>query len=368
MLDDFAPKMAAVITGYSVGIKEGDYVYITAPTTAAPLLEALYEAILQRGGHPQLRLSLPGLQELFFRHASDAQLAFLPPTEEAWINAVDVYMVIEAIDNTKALAGTDPAKLAKSQQAISPVADTFYRRLGAGEMRYHLTLWPTAASAQQAEMGLHAYREFVYKACALDQPDPVAYWTAFRERQERLAAWLDGKTHAEVRGPGIDLSFDFGGRRWVSCHGTLNFPDGEIFTGPVEDSVNGRVAFSYPSLYMGKEVSGVTLTFKDGLVVEASAEKGEDHLLAQLEVDEGARRLGEFAIGTNMGIQQYTGNTLFDEKIGGTIHMALGRSIPESGGVNESTVHWDIVHGMQDGGEIWIDGELFYRAGQFMVG
>ena len=311
MLDDFAPKMAAVMTGYSVGIK-GDYVHHCADHRR-PAPRSCTRQSAKR--HPQPGCRCPACK-LFFRHASDARIF----AAHRGVDQRGGRVHDRAIDNTKALAGTRRNWLNRSRQYLG--RRYVYRRLrgrdalspDAGRPPPHLT----------GRDGLHAYREFVYKACALDQPDPVAHWTAFRERQERLAAWLDGKTHAEVRGPGIDLSFDFKGRRWVSCHGTLNFPDGEIFTGPVEDSVNGRVAFSYPSLYMGKEVSGVTLTFKDGLVVEASAEKGEDHLLAQLEVDAGARRLGEFAIGTNMGIQQYTGNTLFDEKIGGTIHMALG--------------------------------------------
>jgi aminopeptidase len=367
MLYDFAPKMAEVIAGYSTRIKEGDYVVISAPTLAEPLLAALYKAILRRGGHTELHLRLPGIRELYMHEASDAQLQFIPPTAEAWMKKADVYMVIDAPHNPKALTGVDPARFAILQQAQRPLTEVMFARMGSGAMRYHLTLWPTHASAQQADMGLRAYREFVYNACGLDQDDPVAYWEQFRDRQLKLTDWLNGKQHAEIKGPGIDLSFDFQDRVWVSCHGTLNFPDGEIYTGPVEDSVNGHVEFSYPSLYMGREVSGVKLTFKDGVVTDASAEKGEDHLLAQLEVDNGARRLGEFAIGTNWGVQQYTGNTLFDEKIGGTIHMALGHSIPESKGVNQSSVHWDIVHGMQDGGEIRIDGELFYQSGKFMI-
>jgi len=216
-------------------------------------------------------------------------------------------------------------------------------------------------------MGLRAYEDFVYRACGLDQPDPVAYWIAFRDKQERLVAWLADKKHAEVRGPGIDMSFDFQDRLWVSCHGALNFPDGEIFTSPVEDSVNGTVEFNFPSVYQGFEVDGVKLRFENGVAVEASASKGEAFLLSQLDTDAGGRRLGEFAIGTNMGVQQLTRSILFDEKIGGSIHMALGRSYAEAKGLNQSAIHWDMVHNMKDGGEIVIDGELFYRSGEFLV-
>ncbi len=216
-------------------------------------------------------------------------------------------------------------------------------------------------------MGLLAYTEFIYKACGLHHPDPLAYWRDLKARQERLITWLHGKQHAAIKGPDIELSFDFTDRLWVNSWGNHNFPSGEIFTGPVEDSVNGHVAFSYPTVYGGREISGVKLTFEDGVVTEASANKGEDYLLSQLDMDAGARRLGEFAIGTNTGIQQFTGNTLFDEKIGGTIHMALGRSIPESKGVNQSQIHWDMVHDMKNGGEITIDGELFYKNGEFVI-
>jgi aminopeptidase len=188
-----------------------------------------------------------------------------------------------------------------------------------------------------------------------------------REQQLRLTAWLNGKNHVEVRGPGIDLSYDFTGRPWCSSHGELNLPDGEVYSSPIEDSVNGQVAFNFPARYQGREVSGVRLVFKDGRVVEASAEKGEDYLFSQLDLDEGARRLGEFSIGTNRGIQQYTGETLFDEKIGGTIHMALGNSYTETGGQNKSAIHWDMIHDLRSGGQILIDGEPFFRNGKFVV-
>ncbi len=367
MLEDFAPRLAQVMAGYSTQIKEGDFVYITTSTLAAPLVEALYEAVVERGGNPYVNLKQPGLDEIFWRKASDAQLTYVGPLAEVVMRQADVYIVIGADSNTKELTGVDPARRIKAQLARRHIGDILFERLD-GDLRYLYTLWPTPAAAQQADMGLLDYREFVYNACGLDQADPVAHWQAFREKQERLSAWLAGKRHAVIKGPGIDMSFDFQDRVWISCHGDLNMPDGEIYTGPIEDSVNGRVEFSYPSLYNSIELDGIALTFKDGQVVEASAEKGEQTLLAQLDVDAGARRLGEFAIGTNAGVTRYTGNTLFDEKIGGTIHMALGNSIPDSKGVNQSSIHWDIVHGMQNGGEIWIDGELFYRSGEFLVG
>jgi aminopeptidase len=265
------------------------------------------------------------------------------------------------------MAMVDPARVAKSQKGNRPIIEKYFERINDKSLNWNITAWPTQASAQEAEMGLNAYADFVYRACGLDQADPVAYWTNFRERQTRLTDWLQGKKHAEVRGPGVELSFDFTDRPWVSCHGTVNFPDGEIFTSPIENSMNGYVEFNYPSMFGGREVNGTRLVFKDGRCVEASAKKNEEYLLSQLDMDDGSRCLGEFAIGTNMGIQKFTGEILFDEKIGGTFHMALGEGIAESGGLNKSAIHWDMIHGMRDGGEVYIDGELFYKSGEFVV-
>ncbi len=367
MIQDFAPKLARVLTEYSVPIQKGDVVVIMSSTEAAPLIEALYEAVLLRGGHPIVQAHLPNLDEIRLRMASDEQLLFCDPFALHMIQNVDVLLQIHAPINTRGRSHIPTERVTLAQQGSRPIMETYLKRVNDQSLRWNITAWPTQASAQEAEMGLLAHSEFIYKACALDQDDPVAYWQAFQDRQVKLAEWLDGKKHAEVRGPGVDLSFDFEGRPWISCHGTVNFPDGEIFTSPIEDSVNGHIAFSYPTIYSGREVSGIKLTFKDGRVTDASAAKNEAFLLSQLDIDEGARTLGEFAIGTNMGIQQFTGNTLFDEKIGGSIHMALGESIAESGGVNKSQIHWDIVHSMREGGQIWIDGKLFYDSGRFVI-
>lgn len=367
MFDDFAPRLADILTTYSTPIQRGDLVGIFANTSAEPLVKALYEAVLRRGGNPTVFVRLPGLEELFYKIASDEQLDYLNPILLDIIEKLDVMFQILAPENTKRLASIDPARIARHQQARQPFVRRYFERCDDQSLRWNITAWPTEAAAQEAEMNLLDYTEFMYKACGLDQPDPIAYWQALKSRQQKLVDWLNGKKHVQVKGPGIDLSFSVEGRNWVNCWGNNNFPDGEIFTSPVDDSVNGTVAFSYPTFYTGREVSGVRLAFKDGVPIEASAEKGQDDLLQKLDLDESARRLGEFAIGTNRGIQQFTGETLFDEKIGGTIHMALGQSIAEAGGVNQSQIHWDFVHAMRDGGEITIDGELLYKNGDFTV-
>jgi aminopeptidase len=367
MYDDFAPRLAHILTEFSIPVQKGDYVVITGSTMAEPLILALYEAVLRRGGHPIVRVGLAALDEIFLALAGDDQLDFCDPLTLALIEKVDVLYQISAPANTKNLAQVDPARLRRMQQGRRPITERYFQRINDGSLRWNISAWPTQGAAQEAEMGLLAYTGFMYRACALDRPDPIAHWQALREHQDRLIAWLTGKHHAEVRGPGIALDFDFTDRLWVNSWGDNNFPDGEIFTSPVEDSVNGEVAFNYPTVEGGREVSGVKLTFKEGRVIQASAAKGEDYLLSQLDRDDGARRLGEFAIGTNYGIQQFTGETLFDEKIGGTVHMALGEGFKEANGVNTSAIHWDMVHGMRDGGEIRIDGTLFYQNGVFVV-
>lgn len=374
MAKNLAIDLAKILTEYSSPVQPGDYVTIAGQhDTAGPLVEALVEAVLKRGGYPNVQ-SAPLISadyspyyELFMREANDAQLDHLDSTIMHWVNHSDALFFIKAPANTKAVSTINPARISRFRRTIQPFGEAYLDRYDKGELRWTVVGWPTEALAQSAEMGLRAYEDFVYRACGLDQPDPVAYWIAFRDKQERLVAWLADKKHAEVRGPGIDMSFDFQGRLWVSCHGALNFPDGEIFTSPVEDSVNGTVEFNFPSVYQGFEVDGVKLRFENGVAVEASASKGEAFLLSQLDTDAGGRRLGEFAIGTNMGVQQLTRSILFDEKIGGSIHMALGRSYAEAKGLNQSAIHWDMVHNMKDGGEIVIDGELFYRSGEFLT-
>lgn len=367
MIDQYAAQMAEVLTNYSAPIKKGDYVVISGTVEAAPLIDALQAAVLERGGHPAILVNLPNSPEIHLQYANDEQLAYSDPMTEFMFEKMDVIFRILSTINTKSAAQVNPSRLAIAQQAARKPMEIYRRRRDAEEFQWCVCPWPTVSMAQDAEMGLLAYRRFIYEACGLNQADPVAYWQSFKERQTRYVDWLKGKKRVEVRGPGIDMSFNMDGRLWVSAHGTVNFPDGEIFTGPIEDSVNGIVEFSYPSVYQGREVDGVKLEFKDGKVINASAKKGEDFLMMKLDTDEGARFLGEFAIGTNNGIQQFTRNILFDEKIGGTIHMALGQSYAETNAVNQSLVHWDMVHDMKDGGEILVDGDVLYRNGEFVI-
>jgi aminopeptidase len=367
MTEDFAAKMARVITEYSTRVQPGDFVVIAGSVVAEPLLDALYRAVLRRGGHPHPLLAPANTREIFFQEANEEQLTFINPVGRMVYETADVRIDIEAPVNPNNLGAIDPARIGQHRAAHSEVIQTMIGRIGDGSLRWCGLSWPSQAAAMQMGIGYQAYREFLYRACNFHLADPVAHWQGVKEEQTRLVELLNGKSEVQVRGPGIDLSFSLAGRTWVHASGELNFPDGEIFTGPVEDSVNGTVAFNMRSIYEGQEVRGVRLTYQDGRIVEASAEKGEAFLLAQLDIDEGARRMGEFAIGTNYGIDQVTGFIGLDEKIGGTIHMAIGASLPDTGGLNQSAVHWDMVHDMRDGGEIIIDGEAVYREGKFLI-
>jgi aminopeptidase len=279
----------------------------------------------------------------------------------------DVRITIGAESNTKELNSIDPAKIVLRQQARSGIMKTYLERAARGELRWTYALYPTNAYAQDSDMGLVEYEDFLYNACLGDINDPVGYWKKFSAWQQKIVEWLKGKKQIHITAPGTDLHLSVEGRVFVNCDGHENMPDGEVFTGPVEDSVNGYVLFSYPSIENGREVSGVRLWFENGRVVKATAEKNEEFLLKTLDTDRGARGVGEFAFGTSRGINRFTRQILFDEKINGSFHMALGASYPETGGKNESAIHWDMICDMRDGGKVTVDGQLMYQDGKFII-
>jgi aminopeptidase len=267
----------------------------------------------------------------------------------------------------RALSQVDPKRQAITQKARKPLMDTSMKRAAEGSYRWSLTLFPTQAYASEAGMSLDAYEDFYYQACLATDGEPLTAWQRQSDEVKRLAAWMEGKEEVHITGPGTDITLGVAGRTFIPCVGEHNMPDGEFFTGPIEDSVKGEVAFSFPATYGGREVAGVRFKFQDGKVVDASAERGEDFLIEMLDTDEGARRLGELGIGTNYGISTGTKEILLDEKIGGTVHMAIGMSYPESGGVNDSAVHWDMVCDLRQGGTIVVDGTEIQRDGKFVI-
>ncbi len=367
-MDPRVEKLADLLVNYSVAVRAGDRVLIEGTSVAEPLLKAVYVKVLQAGGHPLMDAAPAGVEELFFRYASDQQLQYIHQPTRLIMDTYDVRISIGGDENTKALTNVGPSRMVLRKQAHTELMRTFVRRSAAGELRWTFALFPTNAYAQDAEMSLSEYEDFAYGACLPDMSDPVGYWQRFSARQEKIVNWLKGRERVHVQGPETDLRLSIAGRVFINCDGRYNMPDGEIFTGPIEDSIEGHAYFSYPAIEGGREVVGVRLWFERGLVVKASAEKNEEFLLKMLDTDEGSRRIGEFAIGTNEGITRATRQILFDEKINGSFHMALGTGYPETGSKNESAVHWDLISDLRHGGEIRVDGELIYKDGQFVIG
>jgi aminopeptidase len=361
--------MASVLVNYSTAVKPGDRVLFRGTSPAAiPLMKALYEEALKAGGLPFNYIHMSDEEEIVLRTGSIEQLESVNPMLKLMYDTADVIIRIEAEENVQALSGFATERSQARQRARGALLKVQMEREGNKSLRRCTTLFPTTSYAQDAGMSLHAYEDFVYNACLLHLDDPVADWKRFAAEQNKLCEYLAGKKKLVVRGKNIDLEMSIEGRLFVNADGTSNFPDGEIFTGPVEDSVNGWVKFTYPALYNGNSVLGASLRFENGRVVEATAEKNEKFLLAMLDTDAGARTLGEFAIGTNKSIDRFTGQILFDEKIGGTVHMAVGQSYVQTKAVNKSAVHWDMICDMRDGGEIWVDGVRFYENGSFLIG
>jgi aminopeptidase len=365
--DQRAEALARVLVQYSTGVKEGDTCVIVGATPAEPLALAVYEEVLRAGGYPVVNLAMEGQAPSFYSLASDAQLDWISPPERWAAEEADVRIVLMADANTRALSGVDPVRQTRRKTAFKPLMKQMMERSAAGESRWGLTLFPTQAYAAEADMSLAEYEDFYYRACLCDHLDPIAAWRKQSEEVRRLSEWMSGKEEVHIQAEGTDLRLNVSGRTFISAEGKHNMPDGEFFTGPIEDSANGVVSFSYPAVYGGREVAGVKLRFEDGKIVDASAERNEQFLIETLETDEGARRLGELGIGANYGIDRFTKEILLDEKIGGTIHLAIGMSYPETGGINNSAVHWDMVCDLRRGGRIIVDGVEMQSNGRFSV-
>jgi aminopeptidase len=366
-MDPRVEKLADLLVRYSTEIKKGDKVLIQGVSSADPLIRAVYRSVLLQGGHPFLNLTLPGLDEIFYKYATDEQLDFLPPPLLLSVETYDASISVLGHLNTRALNRVEPARIARYRQGRRQFMDIFMKRAAEGALKWVITLYPTNAYAQEAEMSLSDYEDFVYRACLPEEGDPVDYWKNLSRRQEKICQWLTGKREIRILAPGTDLTLSIENRRFISCDGRHNMPDGEIFTGPVERSTEGYVTFTYPAIYEGREVKGIFLRFKEGKVVEAKAEKNEALLQQMILTDEGAAYLGEFALGTNEGIKEFTREILFDEKIGGTFHVALGAGYPETGSLNHSAIHWDMICDLRKGGEVWVDGTIINKNGQFTL-
>lgn len=373
MRDPRLDRLAEVLVTYSTRLKPGDLVMIESDPIGLPLVEAVYERALRAGAHPFWKPSSEALNDIFMETAEKAQLEYCSPLDRHAVETIDARIVFWAERNTKRSSAVPADRLAAARLARRPVSMRFLERCAEGALRWCGTLFPTEASAQDAEMSLRQYERFVFEAGLLHLPDPVAAWRAVHERQERVRAFLQSARTLRFTAPptddhdGTDLTVDVDPARsvWINCAGTENFPDGEVFCGP--QGADGHVNYTFPAVYNGREVEGVRLVFKGGRVVDASATKNEDFLFAMLDQDPGARVMGEIAVGTNYAIRDFTRNTLFDEKIGGTFHAAVGAGYPESGNANESALHWDMVCDLRAGGTIEADGKPFHRDGRFLI-
>jgi aminopeptidase len=374
MSDPRTERLATVLVEYSAALRTGDRVLIEAETAAEPLVRALFERALQVGAHPHLALSLAGLDtftgvdDVFLRAASEDQLDYPPTFFETAYREFESRIRVYSSSNTRLLTRADPARMGRRQRAVQPLLRTQMERGGRGEFRWVTTIFPTLGHAHDANMSLVDFEDYVFEACHVaGDDDPVAYWQAVEKRQAHWAEALAGHDRVEIRGPDCDLRLSIRDRVFISSCGTHNMPDGEIFTGPVEASAEGWARFSFPLVHKGHEVEGVELTFKEGRVQTWKASRNQDFLESMLATDDGARYLGEFGIGTNPALQQLTRNILLDEKIGGTIHLALGAGYPDTGSHNLSAIHWDMLVDMHRDSEIRVDGELVYQNGEFRI-
>jgi aminopeptidase len=367
MSDPRVTNLAKILVGYSTGVKEGEVVAIDGETAAAPLLLAVYEEVLKTGAHAVMNVALDGQIAAYFKHAGDPQLEWISPFAEWMVDNVDVRIAIGASTNTRELSGVAPEKQTLRQSATGDLMTRAMKRAADGDFRWVYTLFPTSAYASEAEMSLADYEDFYYGACLANDDDPLSAWKRASEETVRLAEWVEGGEEVHITAPGTDITLGVAGRHFIPCVGDHNMPDGEFFTGPVEDSVEGEVSFHLPAVIGGREVSGVRLKFESGRVVDATADRGEEYLIKLLDTDDGARTLGELGIGTNYSIDRGTREVLLDEKLGGTIHMAVGAAYPESGGTNESAVHTDLVCDLRLGGKLEVDGVVMQEDGKFVV-
>lgn len=362
-------KYAELLVKYCLAVMPGDRVYIVSSYLAEPLLREVTREVYQAGGQPVLDIELNGFADLASRYAADDVLAVPNPLRKMAMESFHAYLNIRAPfspgEDDKSPA--DPSRYAKIQAANRPLNQLYFSRIADGSMKRCLCQFPTPAGAETAGMSLPEYEQFVYGACKLNEENPAAEWLKLRAVQQVYVDYLNNVDQIHYRGPNIDITFSVKGRTWINSDGRSNMPSGEVFSAPIEDSVNGYVRFSYPGVYMGRDVEDVELTVEKGYITQWNARKGKEVLDKVFSV-EGARWFGEVAVGTNYDIQRITRNILFDEKIGGSIHMAVGQSYKQCGGKNESTVHWDMITDMQDGGEIVADGEIIYRNGRFLIG
>lgn len=367
MIDERIIKQADVMVNYSLKIKKNEKVIIRGEAVAYPLIQECYKAILKVGAFPYVEITNPKLDEILYEFGSTKQITHFFDNEIATVKHFDVALTIKGTEDTRIFEDIDPKKIKMRTQGRAEIATIHAEKISDTTLRWAGTQFPAIGEANEAGMELSAYEDFVYDACKVNTKDPIKEWKSIEAKQEIICDFLNSKQRIRFVAKDTDISFNVSGRKWVNCCGKVNLPDGEIFTGPIEDSVNGYIKFSFPGIYAGKEIEDIRLEFKDGKVISATASKGEKLLNEILETDEGSKFVGEVAIGTNYNIKHFTKNMLCDEKIGGTVHIALGRSLPRSLGKNKSLIHWDMLCDMKENGKIYADEEVIYENGNFII-
>jgi len=368
MSDPRAARLAELIVGYSLELQPGKVLRVDAAEPGIPLAVELYGAALRAGAHAYVEVELERLNELLIKEGSGDQLDFVPPAAEIEVDRLDAIATIWSEGNTRALGEAPPERQQRLMAAERKLITRRWGRIAKGELRWCGALFPSQAHAQDAGMSLAEYERFVYRACHVEEDgDAVGHWQATRDELARRAEQLRDVRELRIVGPDTDLRVAVEGRSWDAADGRYNLPDGEVYTSPLEGETEGEIAFAFPALFQGREIDGIRLRFEEGRVVDAEARSGGDFLDAVLDLDDGARRLGEVAFGLNYEIDRFTNNTLFDEKIGGTMHVALGASFKELGGTNDSALHWDMVCDLREDGEVFADDELIWKAGRFIA-
>lgn len=366
MRDQRLIKYAHTLINYSLYVKENEWVVIRGSDLSMPLIKECYREILKAGAHPTVLLNPDGLTEIMLKEGTEAQLQFHSPIMMEVYSKADKVLTILGDHNLKSLSAIPGERITLQRRASAQITKVYNDRVTRGEMDWTLCLYPTESGAQEANMSLEDYEDFVFQACLIDSNDPIEAWTKIHDDQEKMVSHLNKISNYHIIAPDTDLTLSTANRIWINSDGHHNFPSGEVFTAPVRESVNGKIRFTFPGIYNGQEIEDIQLTFKNGKVIKASAKRGEDLLLSLIKLDEGSAYIGEFAIGTNYGITAFTKNMLFDEKIGGTIHLALGKSYPECGPINDSLLHWDMLCDMKNDGKIYGDGELIYENGIYL--
>lgn len=363
---DIINKYAELLVDYCLEIKTGERLFIKTTTLAEPLVREVYREAIIRGADIDVEFEFREQNRLFSMHAKEEQISYVSPLYKLAMETYDAFLHIRAPFSLREKHQSNSSYSHLRQEALKPLTSKYFERIGNGSLKRTLCQYPTLAAAHEAGMSLEEYENFVFSACYLFDGDPQARWLDVRRSQQKAVDILNKATEVHYYGPNINLTFSTAGRKWINSDGRNNMPSGEIYTSPVEDSVNGEVTFTLPLLFKGELLENIHLKVKQGRIVSYNCTNGQEILDAIFAIP-GARVFGEAAIGTNFNISNFTRNILFDEKIGGTVHLAVGQSYIQAGGKNTSSLHLDMITDMTTDSKITADGQEIYRNGTFVI-